>query len=438
MFVLKKSGELWMCIDYRELNKKTRKDSYPLPLPDEVQDQLSGSTIFSALDLQSGYWQLPVNPEDYEKTAFCPGPGMDLFEFCRMPFGLCGAPSSFQRLMNSVLRGLPFVAIYLDDILIHSSNVELHRKHLTEVFQCLQAAGLTLRGKKCHLGMSKVSYLGHEFSASGMSPSQKKIEAIINWPIPTNVTQLCQFLGPANYYRRYIQHFADISAPLNALTQKCVQFQWTNECADAFTTLKSHLTKAPILAYPQFSHTSTDFTLFTNASAVGLGAILEQNGRIIAYASRTLTSSEQQYSVIQRECLAIVHACKQFHHYLLGRHFVLITDHAPLQWPSAQKMQGMLCCWALAMQEYDFTIKYHRGSLNGNADALSRYTVPVVEPCAAVLATLNQSPDIIAAQKADSVISQLFRACLQSDSPPKKATNGVSNLYSDIISYGIN
>ena len=123
VFVLKKSGVLRMCIDYRELNKKTRKDLYPLPLPDKVQDKLSGSTIFSTL---SGYWQLPVNPEDYEKTAFCPGPGMGLFEFCRMPFGLCGAPNSFQRLMNSVLRGLPFVAIYLDDILIHSSNIELH------------------------------------------------------------------------------------------------------------------------------------------------------------------------------------------------------------------------------------------------------------------------------------------------------------------------
>ena len=171
--------------------------------------------------------------------------------------------------------------------------------------------------------MSKVSYLGHEFSASWMSPSQKKIEAIINWPVPTNVTQLCQFLGLGNYYHRYIQHFADISAPLNALTQKCVQFQWNNECADAFTTYieKSLNQKPPILAYPQFGHTSTNFTLFTDASAVGLGAILEQNKRVITYASQTLTSSEQQYIVIQRECLAIVYTCKQFHHYLLGCHF---------------------------------------------------------------------------------------------------------------------
>ena len=146
VFVLKKSGDLRLCIDYRELNKKTKKDAYPLPLPDEVQDRLAGSTIFSTLDLQSGYWQLPVSPTDREKTAFCPGPGMGLFEFCRMPFGLSGAPSSFQRLMDKVLRGLPFVTIYLDDILVHSESPGRHKQHLQMVFERLTAAGLTLRG----------------------------------------------------------------------------------------------------------------------------------------------------------------------------------------------------------------------------------------------------------------------------------------------------
>ena len=163
VFVLKKSGEIRLCIDYRELNKKTKKDAYPLPLPDEVQDRLAGSTIFSTLDLQSGYWQLPVNPVDQEKTAFCPGPGMGLYQFRRMPFGLTGAPSSFQRLMDNVLRGLPFVTIYLNDILIHSQSLLLHKQHLRTVFNRLAAAGLTLRGKKCHIGLKNVCYLGHVF-----------------------------------------------------------------------------------------------------------------------------------------------------------------------------------------------------------------------------------------------------------------------------------
>ena len=168
VFVPKKSGEIRICVDYRGLNKKSTKDAYPLPLPDEVQDRLSGSKIFSKLDLQSGYWQLPVHIHDQEKTAFCPGPGMGLYQFTRMPFSLCGAASSFQRLMDKIMRGLQFVTTYQDDILIHSRNTHDHRSHLQEVFQRLTEAGLTLRGRKCSIGMSEVSYLGHKFSASGI------------------------------------------------------------------------------------------------------------------------------------------------------------------------------------------------------------------------------------------------------------------------------
>jgi len=179
VFVPKKSGQLRICIDYKELNKHTTKDSYPLPLPDEVQDRLAG-IIFSTLDLRSGYWQLPVNPTDREKTAFCLGPGMGLFEFCRIPFGLTVAPSSFQCLMDQTLQGLPFVTIYLDDILVHSNSEETHAKHLREVFQHIKDAGLTLtlRGAKCHIGLSSVHYLGHVFSAQGMSADLSKIQDI--------------------------------------------------------------------------------------------------------------------------------------------------------------------------------------------------------------------------------------------------------------------
>ena len=416
VFVLKKSGDLRLCIDYRELNKKTKKDAYPLPLPDEVQDRLAGSTIFSTLDLQSGYWQLPVSPTDREKTAFCPGPGMGLFEFCRMPFGLSGAPSSFQRLMDKVLRGLPFVTIYLDDILVHSESPGRHKQHLQMVFERLTAAGLTLRGKKCHIGLGEVSYLGHIFSGSGMAPDPQKVQAVTAWPVPTDVSAVRQFLGLASYYRRYIPRFADIASPLNVLTKKGNAFQWTAQCTEAFSSLKNHLVRAPILVYPQFGHDASQFVVQTDASAVGIGAVLEQDGHVVAYASRTLTTSERNYSVIQRECLAAVYALKQFRHYLLGRPFHLLTDHAPLQWLSAQKMEGMLCRWALALQEYDFNIVYRKGALNSNADALSRRSF---EPCAVTLLTQHNSPsDISLAQQNDEILSTVWESRTQSDTPP--------------------
>ena len=169
---------------------------------------------------QSGYWQLPVNTTDQEKTAFCSGPGMGLYEFRRMPFGLTGAPSLFQHLMDKIFRGLSFVTTYVDDILVHSADVEEHSHHLQEVFQRLADTGLTLRGKKCHIGMKEVSYLGHVFSSSGMAPDPKKIQVMQEGPGPTDVTQVRQFLGLASYYRRYIHHFSDIAAPLNSLTKR--------------------------------------------------------------------------------------------------------------------------------------------------------------------------------------------------------------------------
>ena len=214
---------------------------------------------------------------------------------------------------------------------MHSADGEEHVGHLKQVFQCLIEAGLTLRACKCHIAMPKVVYLGHVFSTSEMASNHRKIVAVQEWPIPTNATEVRQFLGLASYYRRYIHQFADIAKPLNALTQKATTFEWTGECQDAFNSLKRKLTQAPILAYPSFHQSASPFVLQTDASAVGLGAVLEQDGHVIAYASRTLNKAEQNYSVIQKECLAVVFTLKQFCHYLLGRPFRLITDHEPLQ-----------------------------------------------------------------------------------------------------------
>ena len=332
VFVPKKSRELRICVDYRPLNKQTVKDSYPLPLPDEVQDCLTKAAVFSTLDLHSGYWQLLIAEADQPKTAFCLGPGMGLYKFCHMPFGLSGAPGSFQRLMDSVLRGLPFASTYLDDILVYSPNVECHKDHLRQVFCRLQEAGLTLCERKCSIRAPKVCYLGYIFSADGIQPDSDKVHAVQAWPTPTDVTALREFLGLASYYRRYVHKFADVTAPLHSLTQKDIPFEWTPVHDKAFSFLKSKLTQSPILAYSDFAPTSPPFVLQTDASAVGLRAVLEQGGHVIAYASWTLTKSESNYSVIQRECLAAVFGMKQFRHHLLGCSFTLMTDHAPLQW----------------------------------------------------------------------------------------------------------
>eukprot|EP00731_Ephydatia_muelleri_P003131 Em0001g3131a len=411
VYVEKKSGDIRLCVDYRELNKRTKKDAYPLPLPDEVQGHMAGATIFSTLDLQSGYWQLPVYAKDREKTAFCPGPGMGLYQFTRMPFGLTGAPSSFQHLMDTVMRGLLFVRTYIDDVIIFSKDESQHKEHLNIVFQKLQGAGLTLRGKKCHIGMDKVFYLGHTFSGAGMMPDPGKVKVVEEWPTPHDVHSVRQFLGLASYYRRYVNAFAAIAAPLHVLTQKDTPFNWTTECDAAFQTLKQNLVQAPILAYPRFDQDAGTFVLQADASAVGLGAVLEQDGHVIAYASRSLNKSEQQYSVIQKECLAVVYALKQFRHYLLGRPFNITTDHAPLQWLSAQKMEGLLCRWALAIQEYDFQIEYKKGSQNGNADALSRRSVGAI--------THSGQPldDMRKAQRDDHAIGIVYTTLLSKKTP---------------------
>ena len=253
----------------------------------------------STQDLRSGYWQLPVNPADRCKTAFCLGPGLGLFQFCRMPFGLSGAPASFQRLMDTLFRDLSFVTTYLDDVLIHSCTTEEHKEHLKVIFNRIKSAGLTLHGGKCHIGMYQVKHLGHIFSSKGMEPDPLKTSAVCDWPTPVDVTNLCSFLGLASYYRRYIHKFAEIAAPLHQLTIKGVPFEWSELCQSAFNQLKQKLTKAPVLVYPHFGSSAEQFILQTDASATGIGAILEQGGHVVAYASRSLSSSERNYSVIQ-------------------------------------------------------------------------------------------------------------------------------------------
>ena len=263
--MVKKKDSSWrFCINFRKLNERTVKDAYPLPRIDETLEALAGSRFFSTLDLASGYWQVEVEEKDRGKTAFSTREGH--YEFNVMPFGLTNAPSTFQRLMECVLAGMTYeqCLIYLDDIIVFSTSFEQRLQRLRTVFELLEKAGLKLKGKKCHFVQSKIRYLGHIVSKEGIQADPEKLCAMREYPIPYDIKELRQFLGLTNYYRRFIQGYSNIAAPLHKLTSKSVGgYNWDENCQAAFQTLKQKLISPPILAYPDFKHS---FTIATDAS----------------------------------------------------------------------------------------------------------------------------------------------------------------------------
>ena len=326
------------------------------------------------LDLASGYWQVELNPADKEKTAFSTPFG--LFQFNVMPFGLCNAPGTFQRLMEMVLAGLHWsiCLVYIDDIIIYGRTCEEHLERLEEVFKRLRQAGLKMKPSKCFLLQKRVRYLGHILSEDGVETDPDKISCIKSWPIPSKVEELRQFLGIATYYRRFVPEFAHIAAPLHRLTNKGNAYSWTPECNDAFCILKHKLSSAPVLCFPQFEK---EFVVDTDASDLGLGAVLSQviddEERVVAYASRTLTKAERQYSTTRKEMLALVWALRHFRPYLYGKKFTARTDHKSLLWlQSFKHPEGQVARWLQTLAEFQFTVEHRRGILHSNADALSR------------------------------------------------------------------
>ena len=272
VLVKKKNGEMRFCVDFRAVDKVTKKDSFPMPLVADTLDALSGTQYFSTLDLKSGYWQIELHPSAREKTAFVTHNG--LYEFLVMPFGLTNSGASFQRLMGHILRSLEyrFALIYID-VIIFSKSVEEHLVHLEEVFRRLREANVKLNPKKCSFVKQKVEYLGHVVTPEGVMPNPEKVRVVRDFPTPKNIKELRAFMGLANYYRRFVKGFAHIASPLNALTKKGVKFAWTKACADAFDKLKRALVSAPILAYPDFKQ---EFLLFVDASSTGIGFTLAQ------------------------------------------------------------------------------------------------------------------------------------------------------------------
>ncbi|KAL7862813.1 hypothetical protein SRHO_G00117970 [Serrasalmus rhombeus] len=363
----------------------------------------SGAEWYSTLDLASGYWQVKMDEQDREKTAFTTPFG--LFEWDRMPFGLCNAPATFQRLMQRCLSGqlAESTLVYLDDAIVYSVDFTAHLAHLEAVFQSLEGYGLKLRPEKCHLFQREVKFLGHCVSGKGIFPDPAKISAVKDWATPKTVRQVRSFLGFVGYYRRFIKDFSKIAKPLNGLlggTGRCKgrgssSIKWTPDCEEAFSQLKQKLLQPPILAYADFSQ---PFLVYTDASNHGLGAVLaqQQDGteRVIAYASRSLHPAERNdsnYSSFKLEFLALKWAVtEKFKDYLWGAKIVVVTDNNPLVHLETAKLGAVEQRWAAQLANYDYQIKYRPGCNHVNADVLSRLpTVRADGPAPNVLSSDN-------------------------------------------------
>ena len=370
LFVKKKDGTLRMCIDYRGLNQVTIKNKYPLPRIDELFDQLQGSTVFSKLDLRQGYYQLRIKECDIPKTALNSRYGH--YEFVVMPFGLTNAPAAFMDLMHRVFHQYldKFVVIFIDDILVYSKNEDDHEQHLRIVLETLQHHKLYAKFSKCEFWLSEVAFLGHIISSEGLAVDPSKIEAILNWKRPESTTEVRSFLGLAGYYRKFVKDYSKIAGPLSALTSKLLPFAWNDKCEKSFQELKRMLTSAPILTLPEGSE---DFAVFTDASQDGLGCVLMQRGKVIAYASRKLRLHEDRYSTHDLELAAIIFALGKWRHYLYGAKFTIFSDHKSLKYLFTQKeLNNRQRRWMELLEDYDCTIEYHPGKANVVADALSR------------------------------------------------------------------
>jgi len=358
VLVKKKDGSLRCCVDYRQLNDLTTKDAYPLPRTDACLDTFAGASWFTTLDMRSSFHQVELEEKDRDKTAFICREGA--FRFVTTPFGLCNAGATFQRLMDIVMSGLNFEAclVYLDDVIIFSSTVSQHLERLQQVLDRLGRAGLRLKPSKCEIMRRSVEFLGHTVSRDGIGVDPCKISTVTEWPVPTCVREVRGFIGLCSYYRRHVRHFADIAALLYQLTEKGHPFTWTEDCQVAFEQLKEHLTTAPVLCMPA---DDKPYVLDTDASDFAIGAVLSQEHegveRVVAYASRRLSHAEVNYCVTRRELLAIVHFVKYFRHYLLGRTFVVRTNHAALRWlKRIPQPIGQQARWLEILEEFSFTI----------------------------------------------------------------------------------
>eukprot|EP00117_Sycon_ciliatum_P048584 scpid24912/ scgid3571/ Uncharacterized protein K02A2.6 len=411
--VRKKNNSIRLCADFKvTINKHIEPNQHPIPNPTDLLSELSGGSVFSKLDLSQAYAQLPLDEQSQSYCVISTHKG--LFAFTRLPFGVSSAPSIFQKTIEQILRGIPGVVIYFDDILISGKSQQEHDDRLRTVLQRFQQAGLRLSREKCAVSQQQVSYLGFTVSQQGIQPTNDKVLAIMNAPRPTDVSALRSFLGLVNFFGRFIPNCSTLLSPLNSLMKKDAPFVWSDDCETAFCKVKQFLATTPVMAHYD---PTLPLVLECDASPTGIGAALvhimpDQSIRPIVYVSRALSQAENHYSQIEREALAIVFAVRRLHQYLYGRRFILRTDHKPLvkifgpheslSKTSASRLQR----WAVILAEYDYTIEHLAGKDNVIADCLSRLPLPLSasEERAVVHAVFSHSFDpceLIPIQAAD-------------------------------------
>ena len=414
VLVRKKNGALRFCVDYRQLNLRTVRDSYALPRIEESLDLLSGSKYFSCLDLRSGYYQVELEEQHKARTAFTVG-HLGFYQFNRMPFGLTNAPATFQRLMTKLMGDLHSkeCLVFIDDVIVYGSSFEEELQRLERVFQKFEDSGLKLNSSKCCFFKKKIKYLGHVVSEDGIETDPEKIEKVEQWPLPKNVDDVRQFLGFAGYYRRFVKDFSKLAKPMNDLLAGTPgkkqdrkkrgrsydqPWKWTSVEDASFKELRNRLITAPILAYPNYSE---PFVLYTDACGEGLGAVLSQKQdgveRVISYASKGLSTSERNYPAHKLEFLALKWAVtEKFHDFLYGHSFDVFTDNNPLTYVlESAKLDATGHRWVAALSSYDFGITYRSGKMNINADALSRLPKTLSPAVVNAVCTITESQPAI-------------------------------------------
>jgi len=392
LLVKKKDGSMRLCIDYRQLNKVTIKNKYPLLRIDDLMDQLVGARVFSKINLRSGYHQIKVKDEDIQKMAFRTRYGH--YEYSVMPFGVTNAPGVFMEYMNRIFHTYldRFVVVFIDDILIYSKFEEEHVEHLRIVLQVLKEKKLYAKLSKCELWLNEVNFLGHIISGNGISVDPSKVDAVSQWETPKSVTKVRSFLGLAGYYRRFIEGFSKLALLLTQLTCKGRAFVWDVQCENSFNELNQRLATAPILILPK---SGEPFVVYCDVSKLGLGGVLMQNNKVVAYASRQLRTHERDYPTHDLELAAVVFVLKIWRHYLYGSIFEVFSDHKSLKYLFDQKELNMRHRrWLELLKDYDFGLNYHPGKANVVADALSRKTLHMSAMMVRELELLEQFKDL--------------------------------------------
>ena len=426
VLLVKKKDQSWrMCVDYRMLNALTVKSKFPIPVIDELLDELAQARWFSCLDLRAGFNQIRMAPGEEYKTAFQTHWGH--FEYNVMSFGLTGAPNTFQGAMNVTLKPLlrVCVIVFFDDILVYSQSWEQHLVHLRQVFELLQQDQWLVKLSKCRFAQESIAYLGHVISADGVSTDPSKLESIRSWPVPKDVKDLRSFLGLAGYYRKFVQHFAVIARPLYDLLKKGVVFCWTSTHSTAFSALQSALMSAPVLALPDFNK---PFQIQTDASDTGVGAVLMQDGHPLAFVSKSLGPRTRGLSTYDKEYLAILVAVDQWRSYLQHNEFTIFTDQRSLIHVSDQRLHTP---WQLKMYTrlagLQYRVIYKPGTTNKAADALSRHPEAPSQLQAISSVTPTWLADVVTGYSSDPYASKLLQqlSVNPDSSPPYSLTGGI-------------